>query len=276
VNGRNGVPPRALTIAGSDSGGGAGIQADLKTFFAHGVHGTSAVTAVTVQNSLGVSGVYELPAEAVAEQIEAVVTDIGTDAVKIGMLSTPDIIEAVAATLERLEVQRIVLDPVAVSKHGDPLLRRDAVAAMKDALLPLCDLVTPNLGEASLLTGREVTDRAGQLDAARALHDLGAKAVLVKGGHLAAEDDASDLLYDGEHLMELRHRRIDTVHTHGTGCTLSAAIAASLALGADLPVAVRAGKRYVTAGIEAGYPLGKGIGPVGHFWRLPEGGLPAG
>jgi hydroxymethylpyrimidine/phosphomethylpyrimidine kinase len=264
------VPPRALTIAGSDSSGGAGIQADLKTFMAHHVHGMAAVTAVTVQNSVGVSGIYDLPPRAVAEQIEAVVTDIGVDAVKIGMLLSADIIEAVAETLHRLNVRPIVLDPVAVSKHGDPLLHETAVAALREHMLPLADLVTPNVGEAHLFTGIHARNRASQCAAADALRALGARSVLVKGGHLPDEDDAVDLFSDGQQVIELRSARIPTRHTHGTGCTLSAAIGAGLARGLDLESAVRAGKAYVTAGIAASYPLGKGIGPVGHFWRVRE------
>jgi len=262
------VPPRALTIAGSDSGGGAGIQADLKTFLALQVHGMSAITAVTAQNSIGVSGVYELPPQVVVDQIEAVVTDIGADAVKIGMLSSAAIIEAVAEALRRLAVGPVVLDPVAVSKHGDPLLQPAAVAAMREQMFPLADLVTPNLGEVELFTGIVVRDRAGQLAAARALRDLGASWVLVKGGHLPDDDDAVDLLYDGRNALELRGPRVPTRHTHGTGCTLSAAVAAGLARGLGMEAAVRVGKAYVSAGIRAGHPLGKGIGPVSHFWRI--------
>lgn len=262
---------RALTIAGSDSGGGAGIQADLKTFLALQVHGMSAITAVTVQNSIGVSGIYPVPPQGVAEQIEAVVSDIGVDAIKIGMLGSADVIAAVAETLRRLDAGPVVVDPVAVSKHGDPLLRDDAVDALRDEILPLATLVTPNLGEAELFTGVQVTDEESQLAAARRLRELGASSALVKGGHLPAEDDAVDVLLgpDGD-VTTLRHERIATEHTHGTGCTLSAAIAAWLARGADLPEAVRRGKDYVTAGISGSYPLGKGIGPVGHFWRVKE------
>lgn len=260
---------RALTIAGSDSGGGAGIQADLKTFLALQVHGMSAITAVTVQNSVGVSGIYPIPPQGVAEQIEAVVSDIGVDAIKIGMLGSADVIAAVAETLRRLEAGPVVVDPVAVSKHGDPLLRDDAVDALRDEMLPLATLVTPNLGEAELFSGVTVTDQESQLAAARRLCELGASAALVKGGHLPEEHDAVDLLLgpDGD-VSTLRHKRIATEHTHGTGCTLSAAIAAWLARGADLAEAVRRGKEYVTAGIADSYPLGKGIGPVSHFWRI--------
>ena len=270
MTGLTDVPPRALTIAGSDSGGGAGIQADLKTFLAHRVHGMSAITAVTVQSSLGVTGVYELPPHAVAEQIEAVVTDIGVDAMKIGMLSSPGIIDAVATTLRRLPTGPLVVDPVAVSKHGDPLLAREAGAALREQILPLADLVTPNLGEVELFTGLAVRSRSDQRAAAEAFLALGPRAVLIKGGHLLEDEAAVDLLWDGSSAVELSRPRLPTRHTHGTGCTLSAAIAASLARGLSLLDAVHAGKDYVTAGIADGHRLGKGIGPVGHFWRVRE------
>lgn len=275
MGGATGGVPRALTIAGSDSGGGAGIQADLKTFLAHRVHGTSALTAVTAQNSLGVHAVHELPARLVAEQISAVLTDIGTDAVKIGMLLSVTIIETVADSLRRLQPAPVVLDPVAISKHGDPLLRGEAVAALRELLLPLADLITPNLGEAELLTGISVRSRADQLTAARALHQMGPRWVLVKGGHLPEDEAAVDLLFDGHTAVELVDTRLPSRHTHGTGCTLSAAVAASLARGADMATAVRHGKAYVTAGIAHAYPLGAGIGPVGHFWRIREPDEPA-
>jgi len=267
VSARAQIPPRALTIAGSDSGGGGGIQADLKTFLGCGVHGSSVITAVTVQNSLGVSGFYELPPAAVAEQLDAVLDDIGAGAVKTGMLASAAIISTVADALTRRAPVPLVLDPVAVSKHGDPLLREDALSALIDRLLPLAALLTPNLGEVRLLTGLHVTDRAGQLEAARRLHALGPAWVLVKGGHLP-DADAVDLLYDGHTATELTAARADTSHTHGTGDTLAAAITAGLARGLPMINAVRSGKYYVTQSIAAGYPLGAGIGPVGHAWRL--------
>jgi hydroxymethylpyrimidine/phosphomethylpyrimidine kinase len=262
-------PPTALTIAGSDSGGGAGLQADLKTFLSCGVHGMSAVTAVTVQNSLGVSGIYELPPSAVAEQIESVATDIGVDAAKTGMLANADIIAAVAETVKRLDVAPLVVDPVCASQHGDPLLRPDAVSALIGMLFPLADLVTPNLGEVRVLTGRDVVDVGGMRDAARALHDMGPRWVLVKGGHLPG-DVAVDVLYDGADFVELREPRRATDHTHGTGDTLAAAVTAELARGADMLSAVRYGKRFVTAAVDDSFPLGAGLGPVGHFWRVQE------
>lgn len=264
------VPPRALTIAGSDSGGGAGIQADLKTFLGCGVHGMSAITAVTVQNSLGVTGVHEVPAQVVADQIESVVTDIGVGAAKTGMLASAAIIEAVATTVGRLGVGPLIVDPVCASQHGDPLIRPDAVAALRDLLLPLADLVTPNLAEVRLLTGIVVRDRGGQEDAARALHAAGCRRVLVKGGHLPANQPASDLFFDGQKFEELTAERIPSVHTHGTGDTLAAATTAGMAQGLELLDALREGKRYVTAAIADGYPVGAGVGPVGHFWRLRD------
>jgi len=275
-------PRRVLTIAGSDSGGGAGIQADLKTFLAHGAHGMTAITAVTVQNSVGVQGFYELPPKAVFEQIESVATDIGIDAAKTGMLASAPIIAAVADACERFAVPNLVIDPVAVSKHGDPLLAPDAVAALRARLLPLATVVTPNLGEAALLTatgvaqgdaaGESIADREGMRAAAAALHALGPRYVLVKGGHLAG-DDAADLLFDGREELWLTAPRLATPHTHGTGCTLSAAIAANLAEGMDVPGAVRLAKQYVSGAIAGSFPLGKGVGPTDHAWRFRAAGL---
>jgi hydroxymethylpyrimidine/phosphomethylpyrimidine kinase len=266
------VPARVLTIAGSDSGGGAGIQADLKTMLAHGVHGMSAITAVTVQNSVGVQGFYELEPRAVYEQIESVVTDIGVDAVKTGMLASGAIIEAVADACERFALPNLVVDPVAVSKHGDPLLRPDAVEALRTRLLPLATIVTPNLGEARLLTGVEPRSRADLQAAAIALAELGPRWVLVKGGHLPG-DEAVDLLWDGTSGIELRAPRVATPHTHGTGCTLASAIASNLAVGLDVATAVGEAKRFVSGAIAGAFPLGKGIGPTDHAWRFRAAGL---
>jgi hydroxymethylpyrimidine/phosphomethylpyrimidine kinase len=259
--------PVALTIAGSDSGGGAGIQADLKTFLGCHVHGMSAITAVTAQNSTGVAGIHELPASAVAEQIDVVVSDIGVDATKTGMLANAGIITVVADAASRLPLGPLVVDPVCASQHGDPLLRPDAITALIETLLPLADLVTPNLGEVKVLTGLVVDDLDGMHAAARALHDLGPTWVLVKGGHLP-NADAVDVLYDGTDFIELSAPRRETPHTHGTGDTLAAATTAALAGGADMVSAVRAGKGYVTAAVDDSFPLGKGLGPVGHFWRV--------
>ena len=263
------TPPTALTVAGSDSGGGAGAQADLKTFLACGVHGMSAITAVTVQNSLGVTGFYELPPHAVAEQIESVVTDIGVGAAKTGMLASAAIMHAVAEAVARLGVRPFVVDPVAASQHGDPLLRPDALDALRETVLPLASLVTPNLGEVRLLTGIDVHDRAGMSDAAHALHELGPEWVLVKGGHLPG-DDAVDLLFDGTDFTEFHAPRNDTKHTHGSGDTLAAAITAALARGLSMPDAVASGKRFITGAVEGSFELGAGLGPVGHFWRLRD------
>lgn len=263
------TPPRALTIAGSDSGGGAGVQADLKTFLCCGVHGMTALTAATVQNSVGVSGVYELPANAVAEQVEAVVNDIDVQATKTGMLANAAIIGAVADVVEQLDVGPFVVDPVCASQHGDPLLREDALDALRERLFPLATLITPNLPEVRLLSGVAVRDRAGMSEAARSLHAMGPRWVLIKGGHLADEPGvALDVLFDGENEIELSAARHDTPHTHGTGDTLAAATTAALARGVPLEQAVRDGKAFVTSAVSDSYPLGAGLGPVGHFWRV--------
>jgi len=257
--------PRALTIAGSDSGGGAGIQADLKTFQALGVYGMSAITAVTVQNTKGVSGYQELSPDTVAEQVRSVVTDIGVDAAKTGMLASAPIVEAVAAAVAELGVPNLVVDPVSVSKHGHPLLAEDAVGALRGRILPLAVLVTPNLHEAGLLAGFPVQTMEEMERAGRAILDLGPGAVLVKGGHLVG-GDATDLLVTGDGIEAIAGDRIDTLHTHGTGCVFSAAIAAYLARGDDLVTAIRAGKVFVTEAIRAHLEIGHGIGPVNPAW----------
>jgi hydroxymethylpyrimidine/phosphomethylpyrimidine kinase len=258
------APPRVLTVAGSDSGGGAGIQADLKTMLALGVHGMSVITAVTAQDSTGVHGYWELPAEAVDAQLQAVLDDIGVDAVKTGMLASPELVLITAKRLAGLAAP-LVVDPVCVSKHGDALLVPETVEVMIAELLPLATVVTPNLGEVTTLTGLVVDDVAGQRRAAEALLALGPTWALVKGGHLAG--DAIDLLTDGDTVVELRAPRLDNAHTHGTGCTLASAIAAYLAKGAPMPEAVRNAKDYVTGAIAAGFALGAGIGPVDHGWQ---------
>jgi hydroxymethylpyrimidine/phosphomethylpyrimidine kinase len=260
--------PRALTIAGSDSGGGAGIQADLKTFSVLGVFGMTAITAVTVQNTRGVAGFEALAPRLVRDQIEAVTSDIGVDAAKTGMLATAAIVEAVADAIEGAAIPYLVVDPVFVSKHGHALLARDAVGALRSRILPLATLVTPNLPEASGLAGFDVATRDDMQRAAEAILALGPQAVLVKGGHLEGSADASDLFVTaGEHFW-LSSPRIDTPHTHGTGCTLSAAIAAYLARAEALDQAVRSGKAFVTAAIRHALPLGGGIGPVDQLWPL--------
>jgi hydroxymethylpyrimidine/phosphomethylpyrimidine kinase len=256
---------RVLTVAGSDSGGGAGIQGDLKTMLACGVHGASVVTAVTAQNSLGVSGIWELPVEAVLAQLDAVLDDIGVDAVKTGMLLSGEVIEAVAGRLRRVSAP-VVVDPVGLSSHGEPLRAGGAVDVLKAELLPLATVVTPNLAEVEELTGVVVRREADLRAGADAVLALGPAWVLVTGGHL--DGDAVDLLTDGseEHLM--RATRVENPHTHGTGCALASAIACHLALGADVPAAVRQAKDYVTGAIAAGFPLGTGTGPVDHGWRM--------
>jgi hydroxymethylpyrimidine/phosphomethylpyrimidine kinase len=261
--------PRALTIAGSDSGGGAGIQADLKTFAVLGVWGMSAITSITVQNTQEVTGVSDVPAQVVAAQIRAVAGDIGVDAAKTGMLSSAAIVEAVATAVEEQAIPNLVVDPVFVSKHGHPLLREDAVGALRKLIVPLATVVTPNLPEASGLAGFEVAVRDDMLRAGEAILALGPAAVLVKGGHLA-EGRSDDLLVTRDSSVWLPAERIDTPHTHGTGCVLSSAIAAYLARGEPLGDAVGKGKAFVTEAIRHGLVLGRGIGPVSPAWRLIE------
>jgi hydroxymethylpyrimidine/phosphomethylpyrimidine kinase len=258
--------PRALSIAGSDSGGGAGIQADLKTFSALGVFGMTAITAVTVQNTKGVSGYEELSPRTVAEQIRAVMTDIGVDAAKTGMLASAGIVEAVVDAVAETQVPNLVVDPVFVSKHGHPLLADDAVVALT-RLLPLAVLVTPNLPEAGALSGVRIESKDGMRRAAEAILGFGPRAVLVKGGHLTGSAGADDLFLDGERLEWVEAPRIDTPNTHGTGCVLSSAITAFLAWGEDLPEAVRKGKAFVTQAIRHALPIGGGIGPVDALWE---------
>ena len=269
------TPPVALTIAGSDSGGGAGLQADLRTFTACGVHGCVAVTAVTVQNSVGVTGFVEIPSATVAAQIRAVGTDIGVGAAKTGMLASAAIIEAVAGACDEVGIGRsaatpLVVDPVAASMHGDQLLADDALDALRTELLPRATLVTPNLDEVRLLVGLDVTSRRLQYDAARALHALGPEWVLVKGGHLRDEVDCLDLLHDGIRFVELVGPRFDTPHTHGGGDALASAITSQLARGTALPDAVAFGKHYIQRAVEHAYPLGAGVGPVSPFWCLRD------
>jgi hydroxymethylpyrimidine/phosphomethylpyrimidine kinase len=258
------VPPRVLTVAGSDSGGGAGIQADLKTTLALGVHGMSVLTAVTAQNSLGVQGAWELPAEAVRAQFRSVVDDIGVQAVKTGMLATAELVETVAELLGGVQAP-VVVDPVGVSKHGDPLLAASALDSVRTKLLPLATVATPNLDEVAQLTGVRVSAEAGLRGAAAAVLEFGPRWALIKGGHL--DGDAVDLLTDGDEEHWLRAVRHDNRHTHGTGCTLASAVAAQLAKGHAVPDAVAVAKDYVTGAIAAGFPLGGGIGPVDHGWR---------
>jgi hydroxymethylpyrimidine/phosphomethylpyrimidine kinase len=255
----------ALTIAGSDSGGGAGIQADLKTFAAHGVFGTSAITAITAQNTRGVSAVAALDPPFVVAQIDAVATDLRPRATKIGMLANAAIITAVAAAIKAHALEHIVLDPVMVAKGGDHLLESSAVAALKETLLPLADVLTPNIPEAEVLTGLTIRSIDDMRQAASRLITLGARSVIVKGGHL--EGPATDVWHDGTRWVEISTPRINTVHTHGTGCTFSSAIAAGLANGLDTEAAIRQAKDYVTGAITHAPGLGNGHGPLSHFWR---------
>ncbi|GAB7030765.1 bifunctional hydroxymethylpyrimidine kinase/phosphomethylpyrimidine kinase [Streptomyces sp. NPDC021749] len=268
------IPPRVLTVAGSDSGGGAGIQADLKTMLALGTHGMSVLTAVTAQNSLGVQGAWDLPAEAVRAQFRSVVDDIGVQAVKTGMLSSAELVGTVAELLAALDVP-VVVDPVGVSKHGDALLAASALDAVRTQLLPTATVATPNLDEVAQLTGVTVREEADMRRAAAAVLDFGPRWALIKGGHLtaAAGDGGSavDLLTDGTEEHWLRAPRQGNRHTHGTGCTLASALAAQLAKGDPVPQAAAAAKDYVTGAIAAGFRLGAGIGPVDHGWRLRGG-----
>jgi hydroxymethylpyrimidine/phosphomethylpyrimidine kinase len=254
--------PRALTIAGSDSGGGAGIQADLKTFSAFRVFGMSAITAVTAQNSVGVQAVEDLPPSFVAAQLRSVLSDFGADAAKCGMLSTAPIIEAVAATLTEHTVTKLVVDPVMVAKSGDPLLRPDARQSLVARILPLALVVTPNLPEAEALADMRVETRADMEEAARRILALGPRYVLVKGGHLKGE--ALDLLWNGRAFTAFSVPRVESPNTHGTGCTFSAAITAGLARGQALADAIREAKAYVTAAIREGFTLGRGVGQLRH------------
>ncbi|AOS61249.1 bifunctional hydroxymethylpyrimidine kinase/phosphomethylpyrimidine kinase [Actinoalloteichus hymeniacidonis] len=269
------TPPTALTIAGSDSGGGAGIQADLKTFLACGVHGMTALTAVTVQNSRGVADFLALPPELVAAQIRSVAADIGVGAAKTGMLASAEIIEAVidacaASSIGRDGRTPLVVDPVAASMHGDSLLARDALAALRDQLLPIATLVTPNLDEVRLLTGLDVTSRSELRKAAEAVHELGPSWVLIKAGHLTEDPECVDLLFDGSRFIELPGPRMRIPHTHGGGDTLAASITSALARQAQPIDAVRFGKRYIMRAVADAYPLGAGVGPVSAFWRVSE------
>jgi hydroxymethylpyrimidine/phosphomethylpyrimidine kinase len=262
---------RVLTIAGSDSGGGAGIQADLKTFAALGCYGASVITALTAQNTLGVTAIHPVPVDFVTSQIDAVLSDIGADAVKIGMLFSPELIRAVARGLQRHHVRQVVLDPVMVAQSGDKLLQDEAIDALKTELLPLATLITPNLPEASVLLGHTIDSPDAARQAAQSLASLGCPNVLVKGGHLES-GPSDDCLFLGrdKRLLVLSGRRVETRNNHGTGCTLSSAIAAGLARGLDLETAVQQAKEYIEGAIEAGrdYVLGQGCGPVHHFYRF--------
>ena len=260
--------PTVMTIAGSDSGGGAGIQADLKTFAALGVYGTSALTAITAQNTQGVYGVVELPPGMVAQQIDAIVKDIGADAVKTGMLANAAIIEVVAAKVREHSLPNLVVDPVMMAKSGDPLLHQDAVVVLRDVLIPLATVVTPNLPEAEVLVGRKLAGDEDVREAARQIVAKGCRAVVMKGGHRTDTDQVVDILYDGQQFREFAGPRIETANTHGTGCTFASAIAAGLAKGQTIAEAVGAAKEYLTEALRHAYPIGHGRGPVHHFYRF--------
>ncbi|MBY6367467.1 bifunctional hydroxymethylpyrimidine kinase/phosphomethylpyrimidine kinase [Rhodococcus corynebacterioides] len=269
------TPRRVLTIAGTDSGGGAGIQADSRTIALCGLHACVAVAAVTVQNTVGVSGFHEIPPQIVADQVRTVVSDIGVGAAKTGMLASTEIIEAVADVAAELGIGRdtdvpLVVDPVSASMHGDSLLHADALDAVRHRLIPLATVVTPNLDEVRLITGIEVVDDASARAAAEALHALGAQWAVVKGGHLRTSSTSTDLLYDGDRMLEFTSPRLPTGNDHGGGDTLAAAIACALAHGRSVPDAVAFGKEWVTRSLAAAYDLGAGHGPVSPLWRLHE------
>jgi hydroxymethylpyrimidine/phosphomethylpyrimidine kinase len=257
----------ALTIAGSDSGGGAGIQADLKTFAAHGVFGMTAITAITAQNTMGVTAVHPLPADLVTAQIEAVTADFDVQAVKTGMLASAAIVEAVAAAIASLDLPRVVVDPVMVAKSGDRLLEEEAVVALRTELIPRALVITPNVPEAEALADMVIHDVKEARRAARRLRELGPQAVVIKGGHLEG-DQAIDVFWDGNELVELTGPRLATTSTHGTGCTFASAIAANLSLGAAPLQAVERAKAYLTEAIRHAPAIGHGHGPLNHFWRF--------
>ena len=259
--------PRVMTIAGSDSGAGAGIQADLKTFGAMGVFGTCTVTTVTAQNTVGVTAAQAMPTSLIEAQIDAIMADIGADAVKTGMLPGADIIRCVAQRLEYHALAPAVIDPVLVNSAGVPLFNDEAVDALKSSLFPLATVITPNSHEAALLTGLEINTVDDLKRAAKLLvNELGASNALVKAGRI--EGPATDVLYDGSHFLTFTSQRIDTPNNHGTGCSLASAIAAGLAQGLPLPDAIRQAKNYVTAAIRAAFPIGRGRGPLNHFHQL--------
>lgn len=262
------TPPVALTIATSDSGGGAGIQADLKAMQANGVYGASILVASTAQNTRAVTDVHAFPTDHIEAQFDAVADDIAVGAAKTGMLFSAEIVETVARKVEEHGLFPLVVDPVMIAKSGDTLLRDDAIGALRERLLPLATLVTPNGHEAARLAGEEIRTEAEAREAAREIHAMGPKAVLVKGGHLSDEKEAVDVLFDGERVHTFSSRRIETPHTHGTGCTYASSIASNLARGFPLREAVARAKRYVTSAIRHGFALGEGRGPTHHFYFL--------
>ncbi|HBE78330.1 MAG TPA: bifunctional hydroxymethylpyrimidine kinase/phosphomethylpyrimidine kinase [Firmicutes bacterium] len=262
---------KVLSIAGSDCSGGAGIQADLKTFSAHGVFGMSVIVSVVAENTSRVIDIQDISPDMIRKQIDAIFEDIGADAVKIGMLSGPRCMEAVAEKLHEYNPSNIIIDPVMIAKNGCPLMNPDAITTLIQTIIPLADVLTPNLPEAEKITGMSILTIADMEKAAVVIHQMGSKHVLVKGGHAAG--DALDVLYDGEHFYHYNAKRIPTKNTHGTGCTYSSAIAANLALGMNLPDAVKQAKHYVTTAIEHSLSIGKGCGPTHHFYELYQYGL---
>ncbi len=259
---------KLLTIAGSDSCGGAGIQADLKTFSAHGVYGMSIITAVTAQNTQGVFAVQDISADIIQKQIEVIFDDISVDAIKIGMVSKTETIKIISETLSKYHINNLVVDPVMVSKSGFHLLQSDAKEALINYLLPMATVVTPNIPEAEVITGLEIKKVDDMEKAAKVIYKMGPKYILVKGGHL--EDDALDVLYDGEKFYYYSSPRINTKNTHGTGCTLSSAIASNLGKGFSVMESIDKAKNYITLAIQYSFPIGKGVGPVHHFYELYE------
>ena len=262
----NEIIKKVLTIAGSDSGGGAGIQADIKTFAAFGVYGMSVVTAVTAQNTVGVNGIQEIPADFVGLQFESILSDIGVDGIKTGMLQSTEIVMTVSQKLKHSKVSHIVIDPVMVSTSGHALLEPQAVDVMKQSLVPLADLVTPNIPEAELLSAISIHSMDDMKLVAKEIYQLGCRSVLIKGGHGTGQ--AIDLLYDGQQFIKYTTERIQTKNTHGTGCTFSAAILANLVKGKNLNDSIAISKKYITAAILGGLPIGKGYGPLNHFAHI--------
>lgn len=262
--------PRALTVAGSDSGGGAGIQADLKTFAAYRTHGMSVVTALTAQNTVGVQGIHPVPADFVALQIDSVVEDIGVDAAKTGMLADDDVVRAVVERVRHWNLSPLVVDPVMVAKSGSRLLESAAERAVRELLLPVTTVLTPNIPEAEVLCGSNIDDLEGMKRAARSLYGMGPRTVLIKGGHLVGGGEVVDVFFDGEEVHLLRGEYIETRNTHGTGCTLSAAVAAGLARGWNVHQAVLSAKSYVTRAIGCSLDLGEGHGPTNHLVPVDE------
>ena len=260
--------PRVITIAGSDSGGGAGIQADLKTFGANGVYGTSAITAITAQNTVGVQAILGVPLDVIEAQIDSVFTDIGTDAVKIGMLGNPEVVNLISKLLSQIDKVPIVLDPVMIAKSGDQLISDDSISNLKNNLIPLCSILTPNIPEAEVLSGIKISNRDDMIAASSNILKLGPKYLLLKGGHLTG--DPVDILFEQEKgmILELPQKRIHTKNTHGTGCTFSSAIAAELAKDVDMKNSVINSQKYVYSAIKSSVEIGKGHGPLNHFFNI--------